>query len=260
MGERLTFEDQIVVVTGAGQGVGRAYALELARRGAKVVVNDLGANPNGAGADSGPAARVVAEIVAAGGAAVANGDSVATAAGGQAIVDTALNAWGRIDALIHNAGILRDASFAKLNTADLQAVMDVHLWGAIYTGQPAFRAMRDAGRGGRILFTTSSSGLFGNFGQSSYAIAKMGVVGLVPAEPLTAPSVGYSEIFQSGGGWVARVALQIASGYLAEGPDAAEDLFLNWNTVRDGGWSEPKTALDLGALLQTKLGLEALTY
>jgi NAD(P)-dependent dehydrogenase (short-subunit alcohol dehydrogenase family) len=305
MSQRLRFDDQVVVVTGAGQGVGRAYALELARRGAKVVVNDLGVKPDGDGSDEGPAARVVAEIRAAGGEAVASTDSVATREGGEAIVAAGMEAWGRIDGLIHNAGILRDASFAKLEVADLDKVMSVHLMGAIYVGQPAFRAMRDAGRGGRILLTSSSSGLFGNFGQSSYAIAKMGLVGLVRVLAIegskydikvnaVAPTAGTrltggkdsiddsplapgklaatgvvlmhpdcpstGEIFQSGGGWVARVALQIAGGHMSNGPEAAEDLLAHWDAVRGGDWTEPKTAHELGALLQLKLGLDKLSY
>ncbi|MGE0046164.1 MAG: SDR family NAD(P)-dependent oxidoreductase, partial [Hyphomonadaceae bacterium] len=176
---KLTFDGEVVLVTGAGQGVGRAYALELARRGARVVVNDLGVRPNGEGADAGPAETVAAEIKAAGGEAAANTDSVATREGGRAMVQQALDAFGRIDAVIHNAGILRDASFAKLDTAEMDKVLAVHLYGGVNVAQPAFNAMKDAGNGGRIVLTTSSSGLFGNFGQSSYAAAKMGLVGLV---------------------------------------------------------------------------------
>ena len=186
----LRFDGEVVVVTGAGGGVGKAYALELARRGAKVVINDLGGSPNGEGADAAPAERVAQEIRDAGGEAIANRNSVATQAGGKAIIDTALNTWGRIDAVIHNAGILRDGSFAKLDLADLEKVLDVHLRGAIYVGQPAFLAMKEAGRGGRLVFTTSSSALWGTFGQSAYAIAKMGVVGLVNVIALEGAKAG----------------------------------------------------------------------
>lgn len=178
MPEQLRFDDEVVIVTGAGGGLGRAYALALAKRGAKVVVNDLGGSSTGEGSDTTPAARVVAEIEAAGGEAVANFDSVATRAGGQAIVDTALSRWGRLDALVSNAGILRDRSFAKFDFDEARDVIDVHLWGGLYVTQPAFAAMRDGGRGGRILLTTSASGLLGNFGQASYGAAKMGLVGL----------------------------------------------------------------------------------
>ncbi|HWT22684.1 MAG TPA: SDR family NAD(P)-dependent oxidoreductase [Solirubrobacteraceae bacterium] len=163
---RRAFEGRVAIVTGAGRGLGRAYALELARQGAAVVVNDIG-DPD----------AVVAEIVAAGGRAVANADSVSTPLGGQAIVDAAVNAFGTVDAVVNNAGIVRDKSFAKLELADLEAVLDVHLRGAFHVSQPAFRVMKERGYG-RLLFVTSGSGLFGNFGQANYAAAKMGLVGL----------------------------------------------------------------------------------
>lgn len=171
------FDGKTVIVTGAGGGLGREYALDLAARGATVVVNDLGGTASGEGAASSAADSVVAEIIAAGGQAVANYDSVATEGGGQAIVQAALNITGRVDALIHNAGILRDASFAKLSADDLRAVLDVHLLGGFHVTQPAFLAMKEQGYG-RILLTTSGSGLFGNFGQANYAAAKLGLVGL----------------------------------------------------------------------------------
>lgn len=180
MSEMLRFDNEVVIVTGAGSGLGRAYALELASRGAKVVVNDLGGSTDGQGSDEAAASRVVAEIVAAGGEAIASFDSVATPDGGQAIVRAAVDRWGRLDALISNAGILRDRSYAKLNLAEAESVIDVHLWGGgFYVAQPSFLAMKETGRGGRILLTTSASGLLGNFGQSSYGAAKMGLVGLM---------------------------------------------------------------------------------
>ena len=171
------FDGRVAIVTGAGGGLGRTYALELGRRGAKVVVNDLGGNPDGTGAAGGPADTTVAEITAAGGEAVANYDSVATPQGGAAITQAALDAFGTVDIVINNAGILRDKSFANLAVADLQAVIDVHLLGAFYVTQPAFRVMKEKGYG-RLLFTSSAAGVFGNFGQTNYGAAKMGLVGL----------------------------------------------------------------------------------
>ena len=176
--EGVCFEGLIAVVTGAGGGLGRAYALELARRGARVVVNDLGGARDGSGQSTSMADNVVDEIAAAGGTAVANYDSVATLEGGHNIVQTALDTYGRIDILINNAGILRDKSFAKMTPELWQGVLDVHLQGAFNVTQPAFKAMRQQGYG-RIVMTTSAAGLFGNFGQTNYAAAKLGIVGLM---------------------------------------------------------------------------------
>lgn len=173
----IDFDGRVVLVTGAGGGLGRTYALELARRGAKVVVNDLGGAVDGTGSGSSAADAVVAEIVAAGGEAVANADSVSTSEGGEAMVQAALDAYGRLDVCINNAGILRDVSFLKLDDAQLDAVIDVHLRGAFNVSRPAFKAMAANGYG-RFLFTTSAAGLFGNFGQSNYSAAKLGLVGL----------------------------------------------------------------------------------
>jgi NAD(P)-dependent dehydrogenase (short-subunit alcohol dehydrogenase family) len=174
----IRFDDRVAVVTGAGGGLGRTYALELASRGAQLVVNDLGGAADGTGGASSAADKVVKEIESAGGTAVANYDSVSTAEGGEAIVQTALDNFGKVDIVINNAGILRDKSFAKLADADLCAVLDVHLKGAFYVSQPAFRVMKDNGYG-RFLFTASAAGVFGNFGQSNYGAAKMGLVGLM---------------------------------------------------------------------------------
>ncbi len=174
----LDFTGRVAVVTGAGGGLGRTYALDLARRGCKVVVNDPGVARDGTGGDVAPADGVAGEIRAAGGEALANHDSVATEEGGRAIVRAALERWGRLDILIHNAGILRDRSFAKTTAEEWRAVMAVHLDGAYFVTRPAFLAMKEA-RYGRILMTTSVSGLFGNFGQANYGAAKMGLVGLV---------------------------------------------------------------------------------
>jgi NAD(P)-dependent dehydrogenase (short-subunit alcohol dehydrogenase family) len=175
----LSFKEQVVVITGAGQGIGRAYALELARRGARVVVNDVGvAHPGDNLADESVAERTAREIRDAGGEAVADRNTVASPEGGQAIIQTALDNFQRVDALICNAGIVRDVTFAKMPFDGLNAVLAVNLLSAFYVGQPAFRAMKAQGTGGRILLTSSASGIFGNFGQSNYATAKMGVVGL----------------------------------------------------------------------------------
>ncbi|GLP76838.1 serine/threonine protein kinase [Mycobacterium antarcticum] len=172
----IRFDEQVAVVTGAGHGLGRTYALELARRGAAVVVNDLGVDVHGLG--TGPAAQVVVdEIKQAGGRAVANTDSVATPEGGQSIVDAAINAFGRIDVLINNAGILRDKSFHNLSFQEMDDIFDVHLRGAFYVSQPAYKVMREQ-KYGRFLFTSSAAGLFGNFGQTNYSAAKLGLVGL----------------------------------------------------------------------------------
>lgn len=177
-GNDIRFEGQVAIVTGAGGGLGRTYAVELARRGAAVVVNDLGADPDGTGAASEAAEAVVAEITAAGGTAIANGATVATPEGGEGIVRAALDAYGRVDVVINNAGILRDRSFVNLEPADLDAVVAVHFAGAFHVTRPAFRAMKAQQDGGRLLFTSSTSGLFGNFGQANYGAAKMGLVGL----------------------------------------------------------------------------------
>jgi NAD(P)-dependent dehydrogenase (short-subunit alcohol dehydrogenase family) len=173
----IRFDDRVAIVTGAGGGLGREHALLLASRGAKVVVNDLGGKPDGTGRSSSMADTVVKEITEAGGTAVANYDSVSTPEGGEAIVKTALDNFGRIDVVINNAGILRDKTFAKLGPEDLGIVLDVHLKGAFFVSQPAFRAMKDQSYG-RFVFTASAAGIFGNFGQTNYGAAKMGLVGL----------------------------------------------------------------------------------
>lgn len=174
MGE---FKNKVVVITGAGGGLGKAHALEFAARGAKVVVNDLGGSGDGVG--SGDAAdEVVAEIEAAGGIAVANKASVASRAGAQSIIDDAVSAFGTVDVLVNNAGILRDKSFKKLPLDDWDIVMDVHLNGSAYVTHAAWPIM-DAKRYGRIVFTSSVSGIFGNFGQSNYGAAKTGMLGLM---------------------------------------------------------------------------------
>lgn len=173
----MSFDGRVAIITGAGGGLGRSHALELARRGASILVNDLGGAVDGSGASTSAAQRVVEEITAAGGTAVANGDSVATAEGGQAVVDAAVEAFGRVDVVVNNAGILRDKAFHKMDAAMVDAVVDVHLKGAFFVSMPAFRLMREQGYG-RIISTTSASGLFGNFGQANYGAAKAGLAGL----------------------------------------------------------------------------------
>ena len=174
----LSFEGQVAVVTGAGRGLGRVYALELAKRGAKVVVNDFGGGRDGSGRSQSAADSVVAEITSAGGTAVASYDSVATPDGGEAIVRTALEAFGKIDILINNAGILRDKTLAKMESDEWAAVLKVHLDGAYNVTRPAFTHMKE-NKYGRIVFTTSAAGLYGNFGQTNYSAAKMGLVGFM---------------------------------------------------------------------------------
>ena len=175
--EPLTFDAQVAIVTGAGGGLGRSHALELARRGALVVVNDLGGAVDGTGGSATAAERVVAEIREAGGEAVSNADSVATPEGGAAIVQCALDAFGRVDIVVNNAGILRDAAFKNVTPESLDAVIDVHLKGAFNVLRPAWPLMREQNYG-RIVNTSSGSGLFGNFGQSNYGAAKAGLMGL----------------------------------------------------------------------------------
>lgn len=178
MKQIVKLDGRVALVTGAGGGLGRAHALELARRGAKVIVNDLGGALDGSGATQGPAAAVVAEIKATGGEAVANGDSVADRSGARNMVSQAIETYGRLDIVINNAGILRDKTFSKMNLDDFELVVKVHLLGSTYVTHAAWPVMRDQ-RYGRIVMTTSSSGLYGNFGQSSYGAAKMGLVGLM---------------------------------------------------------------------------------
>jgi NAD(P)-dependent dehydrogenase (short-subunit alcohol dehydrogenase family) len=181
----LRFDDRVAVITGSGRGLGRSYALLLAAQGAKVVVNDSGGGLAGDGGDAShpppddaaPADEVVREIIAAGGQAVASTESVATPHGGKAIIDTALERYGRIDILVHNAGIVRRASLKELSYDDFEAVLDVHLRGAFHVVRPAFPQMCDGGYG-RIVLTSSIGGLYGNHEVANYAVAKAGVIGL----------------------------------------------------------------------------------
>ncbi|MFL2696412.1 MAG: SDR family oxidoreductase [Candidatus Actinomarina sp.] len=173
----VSFENRVVIVTGAGNGLGKAYALDLGKRGAKVVVNDLGGAVDGSGAGNTPADEVVNEIIANGGEAVANYDSVATEEGGESIVQTAIDSFGTVDAVINNAGILRDKSFANMTEEEFSLIIEVHLKGTYFVTHPAFKVMKENNYG-RIVNVASPSGIFGNFGQSNYGAAKMGIVGL----------------------------------------------------------------------------------
>ena len=174
----ISFENRVAIVTGAGGGLGRAYALDLARRGAKIVVNDLGGARDGSGASLSAAEAVVEEIRSMGGEAMANGASVTDMAAIEKMVGNVMERWGRIDVLINNAGILRDKTFVKMSIEDFRLVLDVHLMGSVNCTKAVWEIMRNQGYG-RILMTTSSTGLYGNFGQANYGAAKLGLVGLM---------------------------------------------------------------------------------
>jgi NAD(P)-dependent dehydrogenase (short-subunit alcohol dehydrogenase family) len=177
-GETIRFDDRVAIVTGAGNGLGRCHALALAARGAKVVVNDRGGAVDGIGNSASAAAQVVAEIEAAGGTACADASDVTDAAQIDAMVERAAARWGRIDILVNNAGILRDKSFGKMTLEDFRAVLEVHVMGAVHGAKAVWERMR-AQNYGRIVFTTSSSGLYGNFGQANYGTAKSALIGLM---------------------------------------------------------------------------------
>lgn len=186
---QLGFDDRVAVITGAGRGLGRAYALLLASRGARVVVNDTGGSLQGRGVDADPAEEVVREIRAAGGEAVASTESVSTPLGGKTIIQTALERYGRLDVLIHNAGIVRAASLKEMTQEDFDAVLDVHLRGAFHVVRPAFPLMCEA-RYGRIVLTSSIGGLYGNHRQANYGAAKAGLVGLANVVALEGAAEG----------------------------------------------------------------------
>ncbi|MER7691510.1 SDR family NAD(P)-dependent oxidoreductase [Streptomyces sp. NPDC097610] len=185
----LGFDDRVAVITGAGRGLGRAYALLFGAKGAKVVVNDPGGSLTGDGGDTGPADEVVREIRAAGGEAVACTESVATAEGGRAIVESALGHYGRIDVLVHNAGIVRSAPLTEMTYEDFDAVLDVHLRGAFHVVRPAFPLMCEAGYG-RVVLTSSIGGLYGNHRVAGYGMAKAGMIGLSNVVALEGAAAG----------------------------------------------------------------------
>lgn len=172
------FDGKVAIITGAGAGIGRAHALAFAKEGAKVVVNDLGSDRSGGGRGSEAADRVVTEIKTAGGEAVANYESVATREGAEGILWAALSKYGRVDILVNNAGVLRDRTFLNMSEADWEVVNSVHLKGTFYCSQQVARFLKVQGKGGRIINTTSLSGLTGNFGQANYSAAKAGIYGL----------------------------------------------------------------------------------
>src|SRR6516165_2198660 len=172
------FDGKVAIITGAGTGIGRAHALAFAKEGAKVVVNDLGGDRSGGGKASEAADRVVMEIKTAGGEAIANYETVATREGAESILWTALSKYGRVDILVNNAGVLRDRSFLNMTDADWETVQNVHLKGTFYCSQLVGRFLKVQGKGGRIINTTSVSGLLGNFGQANYSAAKAGIYGL----------------------------------------------------------------------------------
>ena len=174
----IRFDDQVVIVTGSGHGLGKSHAIEFARRGARVVVNDLGGARDGTGSSQDAAQVVVEEIESNGGTAIANGANVADYRQVEAMVEEVLAKWGRVDALVNNAGILRDKTFAKMDLADFQAVVDVHVRGSVNCTKAVWEPMRER-EYGRIVMTTSSSGLYGNFGQTNYGAAKMALIGFM---------------------------------------------------------------------------------
>lgn len=174
----IRFDDQVVIVTGAGNGLGKCHALEFAKRGAKVVVNDLGVARDGSGSSSTAADEVVSEINAQGGEAIANGANVADFEQVSSMVARAVDKWGRVDVLVNNAGILRDKTFAKMDLSDFELVLDVHLIGTVNCTKAVWELMKEQ-QYGRIVMTSSSSGIYGNFGQTNYGAAKMGIVGFM---------------------------------------------------------------------------------
>jgi len=294
----MRFDGRVVVVTGAGNGLGRSHALAFGGRGAKVVVNDLGGAGAGTGADTGVAESVAAEIRAAGGEAIANTDGVQD---GARIIEQAMDCYGRVDVLVNNAGILRDAAFHKLTDDQWDAIYETHLLGSYRTTRAAWEPMRAAGYG-RIVMTTSAAGLYGNFGQANYSAAKMGQVGLantlaaegaprgiltntvapIAASRLTAtvmpPAVlerldpgyvtplvlllcheshqGVGEIFEVGGGWIAKVRWEQAPGAVFKRDRISpESIAARWAEITAfEGAAHPRSAMDSLAELSKRAG------
>ena len=246
----LRFDDRVAVITGAGRGLGRAYALLLASRGAKVVVNDPGASLKGEGDDAGPAEEVVREIRAAGGEAVACTESVATPAGGKAIIDAAMDTWGRIDILIHNAGIVRRAALKEMTYEDFELVLDVHLRGAFHVVRPAFPLMCKAGYG-RVVLTSSINGLYGNRLVLNYSVAKAGIIGLSNVVALEGAAEGVK----------CNVILPGAVTRMAEGLDTSAYPPMDPELVAPVvGWLSHESCTITGEMLISMAGRAARAY
>jgi NAD(P)-dependent dehydrogenase (short-subunit alcohol dehydrogenase family) len=246
----LRFDDRVAVITGAGRGLGRSYALLLASRGAKVVVNDLGVGMSGEGADKGPAEEVVAEIKAAGGEAVASTDSVATPEGGKAIIDTALKAFGRIDILVHNAGNVRRGSLKELSYEDFEGVLDVHLRGGFHVVRPAFPLMCRQGYG-RIVLTSSINGLYGNPNVVNYSVAKAGLIGLSNVAAIEGAAEGVKS----------NVIIPAAVTRMADGLDTSAYPPMDPELVAPAvGWLAHESCSVCGVLLFSVAGRVARAY
>ncbi|MGE0383118.1 MAG: SDR family NAD(P)-dependent oxidoreductase [Gammaproteobacteria bacterium] len=244
MVERIEFHGRVAIVTGAGNGLGRDYALELARRGAKVVVNDLGCTGAGTGASRQAAQAVIDEIRAAGGQAIASCESVATRAGGAAIVQAALDAWGRVDICICNAGILRNNRFEDLTDEQIDAVLGVHLKGAFHVAQPAYRAMR-AHRYGRFVFTGSASGMFGHGWQANYAAAKSALLGLSRVVAIEGSAHGILSNLLLPTAAESRLGAEMGSGYLETPAFAAAIGSVDFSVLAGRNTAAHNTALAL---------------
>jgi NAD(P)-dependent dehydrogenase (short-subunit alcohol dehydrogenase family) len=247
---QLRFDDRVAVITGAGRGLGRAYALLLASRGAKVVVNDPGASLQGEGGDASPAAEVVREINAAGAEAVTCTESVATPAGGKAIIQAALDHYGRIDILIHNAGIVRRAALKEMTYEDFESVLDVHLRGAFHVVRPAFPLMCKAGYG-RIVLTSSINGLYGNRLVLNYSVAKAGLIGLSNVAALEGAAEGVKS----------NVILPGAVTRMAEGLDVSAYPPMDPELVAPVvGWLSHESCTITGEMLIAMAGRAARAY
>lgn len=249
-GTQRRFDDRVAVVTGAGRGLGRAYALLLAERGARVVVNDVGGDIPGGDNDTGVAEGVAAEIRAAGGAAVASTDSVATPETGRAIIDTALDTYGRIDILIHNAGNVRSAPLTDMTYEDFDSVLDVHLRGAFHVVRAAFPVMREAGYG-RVVLTSSIGGLYGNRNVANYAVSKAGVIGLSNVVALEG----------AGHGVKSNVIVPAAVTRLADGLDTSKYPPMEPRLVAPAvGWLAHESCTISGEILVALAGRVARAY
>jgi NAD(P)-dependent dehydrogenase (short-subunit alcohol dehydrogenase family) len=247
---QLRFDNRIAVITGAGRGLGRTYALLLASRGAKVVVNDPGASLKGEGGDTGPAEAVVREIKAAGGDAVACTESVATPQGGKAIIDTAMDRWGRIDVLIHNAGIVRRGSLKEMTYEDFELVLDVHLRGAFHVVRSAFPHMCKAGYG-RMVLTSSINGLYGNRLVANYSVAKAGIIALSNTVALEGAAEGVKS----------NVILPGAVTRMAEGLDTSQYPPMDPELVAPVvGWLAHESCTITGEMLVSMAGRAARAY